>query len=83
VQPQLVDRDGLLLLERVRPLSTVLVLPVLPLGSYALLEEVIVGLEGQFRDRGNVVLEFSLAPRSTKRPLAIHIHRHPRILQQS
>lgn len=56
VEPQSVDVDGLLVLELEGPLAAVLVLRVLPLGSHTLLEEVIVGLERQFRCGGNVVL---------------------------
>lgn len=33
-----------------------LILRILPLGAHAVLEEVVVGLESQVRDRGNVVL---------------------------
>lgn len=56
MQPEFVDRNGALVLELVRPLSTVLVLGVLPLGPYALLEEVVVGLEAKFGGRRDVVL---------------------------
>jgi hypothetical protein len=45
VQPERVDVDGLLVLELECPLAAMLVLRVFPLGSYALLEEVVVGLE--------------------------------------
>ena len=57
VQPEVVDRDGALVLELVRPLAAVLVLRVLPLRSYALLEEVVVGLEAQFGGGRDVVLD--------------------------
>lgn len=56
MQPQLIDVDVALLLELVRPLAAVLILGVLPLGPHAGLEEVIVGLEGEVRDRCDVVL---------------------------
>lgn len=56
VQPQVVDRDGALVLERVRPLATVLVLRVFPLWPDALLEKVVVCLETQFGGRCDVVL---------------------------
>lgn len=57
VQPQVIDGDGAFVLELVRPLATVLVLRVLPFRSYALLEEVVVGLEAKFGGRGDVVLK--------------------------
>lgn len=56
VQPQLVDVDVALLLELVGPLAAVLVLGVFPLRPHAGLEEVVVGLEGEIRDRRDVVL---------------------------
>ena len=56
VQPKLVDVDRTLLLELVRPLSTMLVLGILPFGSHTLLEEMVVGLESQLGDRSNIVL---------------------------
>lgn len=56
VQPEVVDRDGALVLKLVGPLAAVLVLRVLPLRSYALLEEVVVGFEAQFGGRRDVVL---------------------------
>lgn len=56
VQPQVVDVDAALVLELVRPLAAVLVLRVLPLRSHALLEQVVVGLEGQLGDGRDVVL---------------------------
>lgn len=59
VEPQLVDGDGALVLERVRPFAAVLVLGVFPLGPDSLLEEVIVGLEAQFRGWRDVVLVWS------------------------
>jgi hypothetical protein len=57
VQPQVIDGDRALVLELVRPLAAVLVLRVLPLRSYALLEEVVVGLEAQFGGRRDIVLD--------------------------
>jgi hypothetical protein len=57
VQPERVNVDGLLVLELERPLATMLVLRIFPLGSYALLEEVVVGLEREIGGRGNVVLQ--------------------------
>jgi hypothetical protein len=56
VQPECVDVDGLLVLELERPLASVLVLCVFPLGPYALLEEMVVGLERKIRGRSDVVL---------------------------
>jgi hypothetical protein len=57
VQPQLVDGDGPLVLELVRPLAAMLVLRILPLRSYAFLEEVVVSLEAEFRGGSDIVLE--------------------------
>jgi hypothetical protein len=45
VEPKLIDVDAALVLEAVRPLATMLVLGILPLGPHTLLEEVVVGLE--------------------------------------
>lgn len=56
MQPQLIDVDVALLLELVGPFAAVLVLGVFPLGPHAGLEEVVVGLEGEIRDRRDVVL---------------------------
>jgi hypothetical protein len=56
VQPQCIDVDGLLVLELERPLATVLVLRIFPLGPYALLEQVVVRLEREVRGRGDIVL---------------------------
>lgn len=65
VQPEVIDGDGALLLERVRPFSAVLVLLVLPLRSDAGLEQVVVGFEGQLRDGSDVVLDIrSVATRA-------------------
>ena len=56
MQPELVDRDVALLLELVGPLAAVLVLDVLPFWTYAFLEEMVVGFEGQFGGGSDVVL---------------------------
>lgn len=56
VKPQIVNVDGALVLELVRPLASVLVLGVFPLWADALLEEVVVGLERELRGLGDVVL---------------------------
>lgn len=56
VQPDVVDVAVALLLEAVRPLATVLVLRVLPLGADALLEQVVVRLECKVTDGRNVIL---------------------------
>lgn len=56
VEPERIDVDDLLVLELEGPLATVLVLRIFPLGSYALLEEVVVGLEREVGCGGNVVL---------------------------
>ena len=57
MKPQLVDVDPTLVLEAVGPLPAVLVLRILPLRSYASLEQVVVGLEGELGDGSNVVLK--------------------------
>lgn len=56
MQPEFVDGDGALLLELVRPFAAVLVLRVFPFGTHAALEEVVVGFEGEFGGRGDVIL---------------------------
>lgn len=56
VQPEGVDVDCLLFLELESPLSSVLVLLVFPLGSDALLEQVVVGLECEVGCGCDVVL---------------------------
>jgi hypothetical protein len=61
VQPERVNVDGLLVLELERPLAAMLVLRIFPLGSNALLEEVVVGLERKIGGGSNVVLERRLA----------------------
>ena len=55
VEPGLVV--GLAVLEGVGPTATVLVLRVLPLWADTALEEVVVGLLGEFGSRGDVVLK--------------------------
>lgn len=67
VQPQVVDRYGALVLERVRPLATVLVLGIFPLWPDALLEKVVVCLEAQFGGRCDVVLIRELGQRWSNR----------------
>jgi hypothetical protein len=56
VEPERIDVDDLLVLELEGPFAAVLVLRVFPLGSYALLEEVVVGLERELGCGGDVVL---------------------------
>jgi hypothetical protein len=56
VEPQVVDVNGLLVLELVGPLATMLVLRVLPLGSDAMLEEMVIRLDGKIGSWGDVVL---------------------------
>jgi len=55
VQPEVVDGGGLAF-EAVGPFAAVLVLRVFPFGADAFLEEVVVGLKGEFGDGGDVVL---------------------------
>jgi hypothetical protein len=57
LEPETVDVDVALVLVLVRPLATMLVLGVLPLGANTFLEEVVVGLEGKLGNWGNVVLK--------------------------
>jgi len=68
VQPERVDVDGLLVLELERPLASVLVLRIFPLGPYALLEEMVVGLERKVRGRGDVVLHTRLVQDCIREP---------------
>jgi hypothetical protein len=56
VEPQLIDGDIALLLELIGPLSAMLVLLIFPLGANAFFEEVVVGLEGEFGGRSDVIL---------------------------
>lgn len=56
VEPDVVDWHAALVLELIRPLATVLVLSILPLRPDALLEQVVIGLQGEIRSCGNVVL---------------------------
>ena len=57
LEPETVDVDVALVLVLIRPLATMLVLRVLPLGANTFLEKVVVGLEREFGDGGNVVLK--------------------------
>lgn len=57
VQPEIINRNRALVLELVGPLATVFVLRVFPFWSYALLEEMVVGLETEFGGRRDVVLD--------------------------
>ncbi len=56
MKPELIDRGGFLFFELVRPLAAVFVLQVFPFRADAFLEEVVVGLESEFRDGCDVVL---------------------------
>ena len=60
MQPERINVDCLLVLELESPLATVLVLRVFPLGTYALLEKMVIGLECQVGCWSNVVLEAML-----------------------
>lgn len=62
MQPKLVDRNISLLLELVGPLSTVLVLNILPFWSDSSLEKMVVGFESQLGGRGNIILIDLLVP---------------------
>lgn len=57
MEPQVINGDVALLLELVGPLSSVLVLDILPFWSNALLEKMVIGLKSKFGGGGNVVLE--------------------------
>lgn len=57
MKPEFVDRGGTLVFELVCPFPAMLVLRVLPFGTDAFLEEVIVGLEGKLGDGSNVILD--------------------------
>ena len=56
VQPQLVDVDDALVFELVCPFAAMFVLRIFPLRSHAFLEQVVVGLDGEIRAGGYVVL---------------------------
>ena len=56
LKPEAIDFDTALILVLVRPLATVLVLGVLPFGTDASLEQVVVGLLGKLGDGGDIVL---------------------------
>lgn len=56
MKPEIIDGDVSLLLELVRPLSTVLVLDILPFWANTFLEEMVIGLEGEFGSSCDVVL---------------------------
>jgi hypothetical protein len=43
MQPEIVDRNGTLVFERIRPFATVLILLVFPLWSNSFLEQVVIG----------------------------------------
>jgi len=60
LKPEAVDVDALLVLVLVRPLAAVLVLGVLPLGSDAGLEQMVVGLLRERRDGGDIVLKMEM-----------------------
>lgn len=57
VEPERVDVDAALVLVLVRPLATVLVLGVFPLGADAVLEEMVIGLLRKLGNGDNVVLQ--------------------------
>jgi len=81
MEPELIDRNVALLLELVGPLAAMLILDILPLWSYAFLEQVVVGLEGQLGGWSNVVLTM-LATKRGKGKCQIS-RRHPRTPQLS
>lgn len=56
LEPQTIDIDVALVLILVRPLATVLVLGILPLRADTFLKKVVVGLEGEFGNGCDVVL---------------------------
>lgn len=57
VAPEVIDCYGALLAELVGPFAAVLVLLVFPFWTNILLEEMVVGFEGQLGDGSNVVLQ--------------------------
>lgn len=57
MKPQLIDGCGTLVFELVRPFAAVLVLGIFPFGADALFEKMVIGFEGQFGGRSDVVLE--------------------------
>ncbi|RCI07974.1 hypothetical protein L249_7879 [Ophiocordyceps polyrhachis-furcata BCC 54312] len=65
LKPETIDIDGALFLVLVGPLASMLVLGILPLGSHARLEKVIVGLLRQLGDGRDVVLYMGIVDKST------------------
>lgn len=57
MEPELVDGCGALVFELIGPFAAVFVLGIFPFGANALLEEVVVGFEGELGDGSDVVLE--------------------------
>lgn len=55
VQPEVVD-GGRLAFEAVGPFAAVFVLGIFPFGADAFLEEMVIGLQGELGDGGDVVL---------------------------
>lgn len=67
VQPELVNVDGALVFELIRPLATMFVLRIFPFGTHILLEEVVIRLYRQFRDRSDVVLALDVSTETCKK----------------
>ncbi len=82
MEPQLVNGDIALLLELIGPFSTVLVLNILPFWSYAFLEEMVVGFEGELGRWSDIVLVYKVKAGSSSKVRGF-IRRHPRIPQLS
>ena len=59
MKPELINGNGTFLAEAVRPLSPMLILLVFPLRADALLEEMVIRLEGELRSGRNVVLRMT------------------------
>lgn len=73
VKPKLVNVDQLLVLERVRPLSTMFVLGVFPFRPDAFLEEMVVGFQAKVGTSSDIVL-FPLDDDGSKTEgIALHI----------
>lgn len=59
MEPELINWGGALVFELIGPLAAVLVLGIFPLGADALLEEVVIGFEGELRYGSDVVLDIT------------------------
>lgn len=84
VKPEVVDGDGLLVLELEGPFAAVLVLDVFPFGFDAVFKEVVVGLEGELGGGTNVILLVRVSNVNQGRGIhGVNLRRYPRIPRPS